>query len=112
MVNASRAAMLDRHPIPYEKLIDFAAGDLSETDSARIAEHIANCPRCTATVTRYRKVSNVFFLDDTFEPPPSTVARAQALFPRYRRGLQPNSHPAFGWVSWRSVGFAYASLAV
>jgi hypothetical protein len=104
--------MLDHHPIPYERLISFAAGDLGETDSANIEMHIAGCARCTATVTRYRKVSNVFSLDDTFDAPPATIARAQALFPRYRPIPQVNSRPAFGWWSWRSVGFAYATVAV
>lgn len=112
MVNGSRVAMLDHHPIPYERLIDFAAGDLGETDSANIETHIAGCARCTATVTRYRRVSNVLSLDDTLEAPPATIARAQALFPRYRPVPQANSRPAFGWLSWRSVGFAYATVAV
>ncbi len=78
--------MLDLHPVAYEKIVDYAAGDLARADSAFLGTHVAGCARCCRTVVRYRKMRPILSLHYHLEQIPAcTLARAQALFRRYRR---------------------------
>ncbi len=99
---------MNSHTIAYESLIDFAAGDLAEAEAAATAEHVAHCPECSVTVARFRQVSELRFVDVLVDPPPTTVARAQALYRRFYPAPQ-RSRPWFG-LNWGS-GTAFAALA-
>jgi hypothetical protein len=77
--------MLDLHPVAYKKLVDYAAGDLALADSAFLGTHVARCARCCRTVVRYRKMRPILSVHYHLEQLPAyTLARAQALFRRYR----------------------------
>ncbi|HEX9077487.1 MAG TPA: hypothetical protein VF932_16995 [Anaerolineae bacterium] len=78
--------MLDLHPVAYEKLVDYAAGDLALADSAHLDTHVARCARCCRTVVRYRMMRQILCVHDRLELLPAlTLARAQALFRHYHR---------------------------
>ncbi len=100
---------MSKHPVSYDALIGFAAGDLDDTASAAVAFHATECRACSVTLARYRLVSGVLFNDDSEQPPPATLARARALYSRY---YAPPAH-----VRWRphwniTPGFAFAALAL
>jgi hypothetical protein len=99
---------MNNHTVSYESLIDFAAGDLSEIETAATAEHVTQCPECSVTVDRYRMVSELRFSAVLADPPPATVARVEALFPRYYPAPQRRS-----WFNWNwASGPVFAAAAV
>ncbi len=71
---------MSSHPVPYERLIDYAADDLSDLEAAAVAAHVATCTDCAATVSRYRAVRRVLNSAETVGPPLAVIARARALF--------------------------------
>jgi anti-sigma factor RsiW len=66
--------------IPYEQLIGYAAGELDERESAVVVAHLPGCAVCAKTVARFKTVREILHNDDTVEPPPPIVVRAQAIF--------------------------------
>ena len=70
------------HPVRYEKVIAYAAGELAEAEAGEVAAHLAGCPACAATVARYRAVQATVAADDSVAPPPALVDRVKARFPR------------------------------
>lgn len=72
------------HPIPYERLIAYAAGDLDGSAAAAVAAHLTVCAECAATVARFQAVGTTFRSDDSEAPPTATLARAKGLFARRR----------------------------
>ncbi len=78
---------MSSHPVPYERLIDYAADDLSDLEAAAVAAHVATCTDCAATVSRYRAVRRVLNSAETVGPPLAVIARARALF----RHAQPSA---------------------
>jgi hypothetical protein len=99
---------MNSHTIAYESLIDFAAGDLAEIESAATAAHVAQCPECSVTVERFRRMSELRFADVLMDPPHATVVRAQALYRRFYPAPQ-RSRPWFG-LNW-GPATAFAGLA-
>src|SRR3712207_3179439 len=45
---------MGRHPVAYDQLIGYAAGELDASATAAVAAHLAGCPGCAATVARFR----------------------------------------------------------
>ena len=62
-----------------EKLIAFAAGELSAAEATAVARHAGTCSRCAATVKRYQAIRELVRSDDSVEPPFAVLARARAL---------------------------------
>jgi hypothetical protein len=73
--------MDDQH-IAYEKLIAFAAGELEGAETRGVAIHIAICPSCAKTVSRFQTIASLMRTDDSHVPPPALIAKAQAIFSR------------------------------
>ncbi len=69
------------HFISYEHLIAYAADELDEAQSAIVADHIATCADCAATVSRFRVVRATIRADDTETPSADTLVRVQNIFP-------------------------------
>ena len=67
------------HPVSDEQIIAFAAGELSAVEAATVARHVGACPRCAARVKRFQLIRDSLRTDDSVEPPPAALARAQAL---------------------------------
>ena len=76
------------HPIPYEDLITYAAGELIGDESAVIERHLIVCVECEATVSRFRNIGMLLRTDAGEIPPASTVARAHKLFIQHKRTQQ------------------------
>lgn len=70
--------------IDYELLLAYAADELESDGMQAIATHIASCIECANVVRRFRLISFVMRTDDSREPPPATIARAQAIFAQNR----------------------------
>jgi len=68
------------HPISYERLLSFAAGDLHANEAGVVAAHVAGCPACGATVARYRQLQAVAQADVALAPSAAVLARAKGLF--------------------------------
>jgi hypothetical protein len=88
--------------IDYELLLAYAADELESDGRQAIATHIASCIDCANVVRRFRLISFVMRTDDSREPPPATIARAQAIFAQNRptrasfwQSLANLSFPAF-----------------
>ncbi|MEW5718251.1 MAG: DUF5667 domain-containing protein [Chloroflexota bacterium] len=79
---------MNSHPILYEDLIAYAAGELIEDESAPIEQHLAVCPECEATVSRFRNIGVILRSDVGEIPPASAVARARNVFTQYQRTRQ------------------------
>lgn len=79
VVVVAQAQAIFRHP-PDEQLIGYAAGDLTEREAALVAVHLSACADCAATVAHFRTIRELFHDDDTVEPPPAIIVRAQAIF--------------------------------
>jgi hypothetical protein len=75
---------MEAHP-SYELLINYAAGDSLDGEN-----HIALCPQCRTTMSRFRKVRAVLRADDSVMPPAATLARAYSLY-HPRRSITPAS---------------------
>lgn len=69
------------HPVAYEQLIAFAAGELADRRAADVADHLKTCRSCAGTVARYRSVASTVAADRA-APSAAAVARAKAIFPR------------------------------
>ncbi len=76
---------MDVHPILYEDLIDYAAGELIAEESALIEQHLKGCPECVATIARFRSVGSILRADIGQVPSARTVARAQNIFAQSQR---------------------------
>jgi hypothetical protein len=79
---------MNSHPIPYEELIAYAAGELIEDESVVIEQHLANCAECATIVARYRSIGVILRIDAGETPPASTLSRAQKIFLQYKRTQQ------------------------
>ena len=66
--------------ITYEQLIAFAAGELADHEAGAVESRLARDPDAARTVARYRQMQATIQADDGRDPPPETVARAQAIF--------------------------------
>lgn len=75
------------HPTAGE-LIAFAGG---ESEPPPVAEHVAGCDICAATVRRYRLVRAVVRDDALAVPPIATVERAKQIFASPRHGAATGS---------------------
>ncbi len=79
---------MSSHPVPYERLIDYAADDLNDLEAAAVAGHVATCRECAATVSRYRAVRRVLSSAETLAPSLAALARARALFRHTQPSVQ------------------------
>ncbi len=76
---------MSRHRIPYDKLIAYAAGDLTGSDADRVQELLADDPQAADTVARFRMARETLQADDGVEPSAEAVMSARAIFrPRPR----------------------------
>lgn len=78
------------HPVPYERLIAYAADELDEPEAAAVASHLATCAECAATLARFRTVRAVLRSDDSEAPPAATLVRARGLFAQRRPAPEAN----------------------
>ncbi len=76
---------MSRHRIPYDKLIAYAAGDLTGSDADRVQELLADDPQAADTVARFRMARETLQADDGVEPPAEAVMSARAIFRSHPR---------------------------
>ncbi len=81
---------MSSHPVPYERLIDYAADDLSDLEAAAVAAHVATCMECAATVSRYRTVRRAMESVNSVGPSLAAMARARALFRHAQPAVRAN----------------------
>ncbi len=79
---------MNSHPILYEELIAYAAGELIEGESAAIEQHLTVCAECEATVARFHNIGMILRTDAGEIPPARTVARTHKLFTQHKRTQQ------------------------
>lgn len=99
---------MDGHPIPYHKLIDYAAGDLTGQQLATVEAHVATCLDCAFTVGRYRTVRRIVRTDDSEAPPLASVRRAYSLYSHYR----PAPQPLLSRLAYRLPAMATVAAAI
>ncbi len=80
---------MSKGSIIYEKLIAYAAEELSAAEAAGVEAHLARDPSAAATVARYRMVQATLRGDDSVAPPNEAVARARAIFEPARTAAAP-----------------------
>lgn len=103
---------MDQHPFSYDDLLDYLVGHLDTERSAQFAEHLHVCQDCATTIIQFNTIRTLLRTDDSQEPPPRAVSRAQALFPAYHPASRPQQ------PRWRfsspivafSAGFVLALL--
>ncbi len=78
--NSGGTAKLSDHPISYEQLIAYAAHELDPVLAASVAQHLATCPDCAATVKRFRAIADFLSTAPSETPSPAAVARAKSIF--------------------------------
>lgn len=61
-----------------DRLIDFALGEVTEDEAARIEEHIGKCPACAASVEALRRALDIAAMDGVPEPEPAYWAHFAA----------------------------------
>ncbi len=76
-----------KHRIPYERLLAYAAGELSGNEAAEVQAALASDSELAATVERLCTVIPLMRTDDSQDAPPETITAAKALF-RAPRGLE------------------------
>lgn len=76
--------MNSRDGIKVEKLISFAAGELSEKEAAEVASKIKNNSEAGRIVAAYINASEAFANDDSVAASETAVKRAKALFEKYQ----------------------------
>ena len=64
----------------YERLVNFAAGDLTGQDAAAVEVYLAHDPEAAKTVSYYRLAVRTIQTDDGVNPSPATAASAKAIF--------------------------------
>ena len=89
------------HHVFYEQLVNYAAQELDERESAVVAAHVATCAECAATVARFRTARQLLRGDFSVDPPLATITRAQAIMRRHR--VEPK--PSRTGISWRQFIF-------
>jgi len=75
---------MSAHPVSYERLVAYAAGELNEAEFVITAAHVAACSECAQTVARLRLIQTLLPNDFIKIPPPATLARAKAIFTEHR----------------------------
>lgn len=70
---------MEHEHLPYEQLIAYAASELNEADSQRVAAHTSQCTECNSVIQRYRRIRGLYRSDFTVAPPPEVLARAEAI---------------------------------
>jgi len=66
--------------IPYERLVDWAEGRLTDTQTAALDEHLAGCARCREEAARIERMIATMRHDAHIDAPPALIAYAVALF--------------------------------
>jgi anti-sigma factor RsiW len=79
MTDHSRPTTSAAHPVTYDDLIAFAAGDPGLSSASNILAHLASCPACAATVARYRLVRQAIVTDARLAPSANALARVRNL---------------------------------
>lgn len=76
-------------PVPYERLIAFAAGRLPTAEAELVEAWLAKNPEAAASVRRFQEFKRLRLADDSVAVPESTLASAKELFAdRVRRSEQ------------------------
>lgn len=78
---------MSKAKITYQRLIAFAAGELSPQERAEIEQSLASDPEAADTVARYRAAGATMQADESVDPPANVIAKAKAIFtpPRLER---------------------------
>lgn len=66
--------------IPYERLVDWVDGRLSEAQRPAVAAHLDQCARCREEAARIERMVTAMRLDQSADAPPAVIARAVARF--------------------------------
>lgn len=78
--------------IKYEQLIEYAAGQLSGDEHAKISAYVKANPTVAQTVAMYRQAHLAVGTDESIAPPEQLVAKAKSIFT-----VQPQA-PAISWL--------------
>jgi len=71
---------MKKQVIPYDRLLAYAAGELSADDACEVEAALARDRQLAATVERLRAVVHTMRTDDSLDAPPESIAAAKALF--------------------------------
>ena len=113
-----------RHPVSYERLITYAAGEMTGAEAEAVAAHLATCAACTATVAHFGIVRTAVTPAAWEHPSSAAMDRAKGLFaqigPRPAERSSPlvvlrrlvasvtfDSHAGLGIAGARGLGDAY-----
>lgn len=91
-----------------ELLIDYARGDLDESDRARVAAHLAACAECRATRERFTAL--LAELSRTAPPAPRVHWGAYRAELRDRLERRGGTAPAWRWLLRPASAFVAAAL--
>ncbi|MBI5303665.1 MAG: zf-HC2 domain-containing protein [Chloroflexi bacterium] len=82
---SSASAPINEHPVLDEELIAFAVGELTDAEQQRIAAHLRQCDSCATEIRRITQIRSILESDDTREPSPQVIRRAQAILAQQKR---------------------------
>ena len=66
--------------IPFGRLVDLTEGRLPPSEQARVQQHLASCPRCSADLEWLEHTIGLMRTDDSEDAPYPVIARAVRLF--------------------------------
>jgi hypothetical protein len=81
--------------ITTDRLLAYAAGDLSPEEALVVEAHLARDPEAARTVAYYRLSAHHTATDDSVTPPPAPINRAKGI----ARTLATTGRPAVDWLT-------------
>lgn len=88
--------------VPYEKLIAYAAGEISGPERIAIEQALQQNPAARATLARFAAARQAILADDTVDVPAATLAAAKEQFTEHLARLAKH-HPSWLDVAKRVI---------